>query len=874
MLGGFLGLIGLSAIAGILVTATVTPAIAVSGYAASSAISLFDSLPGYLEVDRPMEPTTIYASTTGDSDEDYYELASFYDQNREPVEYDEVSPQIYDAVLSSEDPRFYEHGGVDLIGTSRALISNTLSENTQGGSSISQQYVKNVQVQACEREAEDDEERIECYNEAIDSTGTDGYKRKLQEMRYAITIEQEYSKEDILLGYLNLANFGGITYGIEAAAQYYFGVSAKDVSLSQAATLAGMVQNPNTYRIDRPEGSTTNSSGDAVNSKEDGYALTLDRRNYVLNRMLTEGVITQEEHDKAREEGIEPNISPSQQGCAAAAGTAYFCEYVKNTILYDDRYDAAFGDTLEERSDLLTRGGLEVYTTLDNDLQWQAQQTMQNHVPSEVEGLDLGGATVQLDPKTGNVLSMAQNTRFNETESSGPDESALIYAADSQHGGGSGFSAGSTYKMFTIIDWLENGRSANEVLDGRAGQTLPFTCNGAPAASYTTQRTDNFAGAGGQVDTVRDFTGLSLNTGFYAMASQLDICEIHEVAARMGVTLGDGKPLTGMSGYDGAFSIVGSANIAPIDIASAYATVANGGVRCEPTAILGVTDAGGDELEMPDEQCEQVLDANIAATTAFTMSRVMEGGQTGSSANVGDGIATFGKTGTHQWIQSWMVQSTTNVATAAWIGNATGGDPTREGGQGDLFSNWAPNGSRLSDLRYVVSRENQAAANAKYGGEAFPEPDSNLTQVVEKDVPNVAGMSPDDAIATLQAEGFRGVVGSEGPGEQDKGRVESTDPSGTAPAGSLITLNISDGKGVVTVPDVTGMSAADAASEIFSEGLRAELSCKQAKDVDGRRVTHTEPSAGSQVSDEATVKVFYEATKCGLKGRENDGDDD
>src|SRR5690606_34981575 len=139
VLGGLLGLVGLSAIAGILVTATVTPAIAVSGYAASSAISLFDSLPGNLQIDRPMEPTTIYAQK-GDGSGEYYELASFYDQNREPVEYNQVSPYVYDALLSTEDPRFFEHGGVDLIGTGRALLSNAVSESTQGGSSISQQY--------------------------------------------------------------------------------------------------------------------------------------------------------------------------------------------------------------------------------------------------------------------------------------------------------------------------------------------------------------------------------------------------------------------------------------------------------------------------------------------------------------------------------------------------------------------------------------------------------------------------------------------------------------------------------------------------------------------------------------------------------------
>ncbi len=891
MLGGLLGLVGLSAIAGILVTATVTPAIAVSGYAASSAISLFDSLPGALQVDRPMEPTTIYAKNGGD-DDGYYELASFYDQNREPVEYDEVSQTLYDAILSSEDPRYYEHGGVDLIGTTRAILSNAVSDNTQGGSSISQQYVKNVQVEACERTAEGDEERAECYNDAVVSDGTEGYKRKLQEMRYAITIEQEYSKEQILLGYLNLANFGGTTYGIEAAAKRYFSTSAKDLSLSHAATLAGIVQNPNTYRIDLEDGSTVDADGNPINSAEDGYALTLDRRNYVLTRMLNEGVITQEAYDEAYEQPIEPKLTYRDEGCAAAEGSAYFCQYVKNTILNDDRYDDAFGETDDERGDLLTRGGLEIYTTLDSDLQAQAQQTMANNVAQDVESMRLGSTTVQLDTHTGNILSMAQNTKFSETGNRVTGETSVVFAGDDDHGSSTGFSAGSTYKMFTIIDWLENGRSANEILDGRAGQSLSFTCNGAPIPSYTTNPRDNFNGDGGRVDTVRNFTGLSLNTGFYAMASQLDVCEIHGVASRMGITLGDGTPLEDFSGYTNYFSVVGSANIAPIDMAAAYAAVANGGIRCEPTAILRVVDAGGEELEMPDEQCERVLDENVAATTAYTMSRVMEPGQTGFSANVGDGIATFGKTGTHEDMQSWMVQTSTNVTTAAWVGNWTVVFPSEEdfnsntawwyadkvdlttGAETPHMDNLFTRG--LANLRYTISRENQAAANAKYGGDAFPEPDPNLTQVIEKSVPNVSGMSVDEATSVLNGEGFRVRVGEEIPGNQDKGLVEGTSPSGTAPAGSLVTLQISDGKGAIDVPDVTGMTPAQASRALFDEGLSpnfADNACSESNGVSRATVTRTDPGAGTQLPEGANISIYWEAPSCDGDDPDDDGDE-
>src|SRR6188472_3038771 len=226
--GGLFGLVGLSVAAGVLITATVTPAIALTGAAATSAITMFDNLPSVLDIDKLMLPTTLYAKTPEGAD---VELAQFYDQNRSPVVFDEVNPVMYDAILSSEHPRFYQHGGVDLIGTSRALVQNVRGGGeTQGGSSISQQYVKNILIQRCERDAATSEELLNCWTEATTAAGTDGIQRKLQEMRYAIALEQKYSKNDILLGYLNIANFGGRTYGIDAAARYYFGVAAKDLS--------------------------------------------------------------------------------------------------------------------------------------------------------------------------------------------------------------------------------------------------------------------------------------------------------------------------------------------------------------------------------------------------------------------------------------------------------------------------------------------------------------------------------------------------------------------------------------------------------------------------------------------------------------------
>ncbi|RZI93217.1 MAG: glycosyl transferase family 51, partial [Microbacterium sp.] len=279
VLGGFLGLIGLSTVAGILITATVTPAIAVSGYAASSAITMFDNMPNYLKIEKLMLPTSLYKKN---ADDKWVRMAQFFDQNRIPVEYDDVATVMYDAILSSEDKNFFSHGGVDLVGTVKALAGNATGSDTRGGSTITQQYVKNVLQQNCESKAKNEDEVAQCYRDTTVNKGTEGYQRKLQEMRYAIQLEQEYDKSDILVGYLNIASFGGTVYGIGAAAQYYFGTTAKKLTIAQAATIAGMVQEPNTFRIDRPKGSWTDKNGEAHNSKADGYADTLERRNYVL----------------------------------------------------------------------------------------------------------------------------------------------------------------------------------------------------------------------------------------------------------------------------------------------------------------------------------------------------------------------------------------------------------------------------------------------------------------------------------------------------------------------------------------------------------------------------------------------------------------
>ncbi|WP_159500888.1 transglycosylase domain-containing protein [Microbacterium sp. 18062] len=861
VLGGLAGLVGLSAVAGVLITATVTPAIAVTSTAASSAIELFDNMPNYLEITEGMQPSTIvYTDGAGQQQE----LATFYEQNRSPVTYDQVATVMYDAILSSEDPRYYEHGGVDLIGTVRALLSNLEgSSSTQGGSSISQQYVKNILIQQCEWDATSDEEKQACFVAATNSDGTEGIERKLQEMRYAIQLEQEYSKNEILLGYLNIANFGGVTYGIDAAARYYFGVSAAELNLSQAAILAGVVQNPNTYRIDQP-GSEANGEADGVLEEGrlptldrllaegtiteeqyiaagDGYTSTKGRQIYVLDRLLDDGKITQEQHDAAVVEPITPNITNPTQGCGASVAP-YFCQYVVSVV----RNDPAFGETRDERQAALRRGGLTIYTTLNIDLQNTAATVMAELAPASVEGMKFGAATVNVETSTGRILSITQNTQFSESADAGEGYSSLVYAGNRQFGSSDGFNAGSTFKLFTLVDWLEQGHSVNEVLNGRNRifQRMTNSCAG-DWVNYANDRIGNFGGAGGYTGTPMQFTAASLNSGFLAMAEKLDLCDIGNVATKMGVTLGTGDPVPMTS----AGEVIGSEAVSPLAMAGAYATIANNGVYCQPQAIDRVTDADGNELPKPERTCSPVISPEVAATAAYALRGVMNGG-TGGAANTNDGTQLIGKTGTHEQKQTWMIESSTTVTTAAWAGTVEGEANIQAQG--------------LASIRYTLARTIQRTANELYPGGTFPDPAANLTKTVMTAVPNVVGMTIAQAQSTLEDAGFSVTVGDAVDSDAATDVVAAQNPSGQAAGGSTITINPSNGQGG-TVPSVSG-TVQNAQQQLAAAGFTnvALGSCTandQLSDND-TRATGTSPAAGTAANKGTQVTIDYQRKAC------------
>lgn len=839
-LGGVLGLVGLSAVAGLLVTASVTPVLAMTGIAGSQALTIFEDLPANLDVTAPMEQSTIYATA---ADGSAVELASFYEQNRVPVTFEQINPVVFDAVLSSEDKGYYTHGGVNVGATAKALVDNLRGTSDRGASTITQQYVKNVLIQECEQDADPAsgtyaDDLQQCWLDATNASGSKGIERKLQEMRYALQIEKEYSKNDILLGYLNIANFGGTVYGIESAANYYFSTTAANLTVAQAATIAGMVQNPNQYRIDRPNGTWTDDDGVAHNTAADGYADTLERRHYVLGRMLTDGKITQAQYDEAEATPITPAITAPTQGCVAAndiARSAYFCEYVKSVVLNDP----AFGDSPEARRDLLRQGGLKIYSTMNIDIQNAGAQAMLETVPGNYDNQYFGAAGVSLETTTGRVLAITQNTTFSETVQGDQAYTSLVFATDKAHGGSNGFSVGSTYKLFTLIDWLEEGHSVRETLNGSNRVFQNFKCGDDRIRNNT--KIQNFGNQGGYTGTVMKFTADSLNSGYLAMAEKLDLCKINAVADRMGVTLSNGGKTT--DDPAAPYDILGPKYISPLAMAGAYATVANNGIYCTPKSIDRVVDAAGNELPVPESKCSQVISPEVANTAAFALQGVMNGGGTGNKANTNDGTPLLGKTGTHEKWGTMMIESSTKVTTAIWVG--------RSQGQASILGQRA-NGVALNEMRYKLARVMQRAANDIYGGDAFPQPDANLSKQVLTDVPNVVGMDTATATATLQNADFQVVVGPavDGPAGDV---IVAQDPQGQAPSGATVTISPSNGQGA-SVPDVTGQSKTAAGSALFAAGFTS-ISFDNSCNPNGAVVASTNPAANTAANKSTPITV-------------------
>ena len=666
---------------------------------ATTAVVVVVNLPDDLSIGRLSQKSNVYATS---SDGSSYLLASFYDQNRVEVSSESISQYVKDAATSGEDPGFYEHGGINIWGSLTGAAITLFTGDVRGGSSITQQYVKNVLVQECEV-LSDDDERMTCYDAATETSPW----RKLKEMSLAVGLEKKYSKDDILRQYLNITGFGGSVYGIEAAASYYFNTTAAALTLPQAASLVAIVNNPVKFQLDDPE-STTNGAAN-------GYAANRERRDYILGEMLKSEKISKSDHDAAISAPIEPTITEPSTGCRTAGGSAYFCDLVLRTL----RNDPAFGEDADTRLANFRLGGYNVYTTLDPELQRAAEATMAENVPQTFEDWDVGGVISSVGVGTGRVLAMTQNKAYSQDPAdTGANYTGINYNTDLDQGGSNGFQTGSTYKVFTLAEWLSQGKS----LDDSVGSwerddwgTFEDSCNGPQDYGEGFAPVNDSSSDDDSYYTPLESTIDSINTGFIGMAKELDLCGIRKTAEAFGVHRADGGALE-----QGASAVLGTNEIAPLTMAAAYAGIANNGVTCTPVVIDRVTGPDGAELPAPQSSCSQSVTPEVAAAMSYAMQRVMTRGSGSPSYYETDPeVPMIGKTGTtDENRDTWMAGASTKVATVVGVVNVSGvGEDQRE----TFFEN-----GLAATARHRMWPAMMSVANEKFGGDEFTEPPRNL----------------------------------------------------------------------------------------------------------------------------------------------------
>ena len=695
-LSALLAFFAVAAIAGTLIACLITPAVAIAGSATKQQITTFQSLPGSLDITPLDQKARIYAK----SGKKQVLLASFFSQNRDIVKWEDIPATVKNATLAAEDIRFYQHGPVDPSGIARALVSNLMHKDIQGASTISQQYVKNVCVQQAEAIVDAKKSRT-AYDACIDRS----YNRKIREMRLAIGLEKKYDKDQILLGYLNIANFGGRTYGIEAAAQYYYDTSAKDLDIGQAATLISIVNNPEEYRLD----------------KKANLAGAEGRRNHVLSVERQYEMITEAEYQKYSTARITTKITPPSTGCDSAGAAGFFCAYVVKTILTSKQ----FGKDEPERLANLNTKGWKIYTTLNLDLQKKAQKVMNTYVPMKSDQLDIGGAAVSLQVGTGRVLSMVQNKVYDATGAKYRKDfkySAVNFNVSEKLGAGGGFQPGSTFKAINLIGWLESGHTINQVVNGNA-RPIPFsnyTACGQTLGGKTYEFKNDSPSDKGNMD-VQEATARSVNGAFLSMAEEQDLCKMRDIAESMGAVNARGGRLV----PEPSMAIGVSRSIAPIGMAQVFSTIANKGVTCQAIGIDKIVDSDGKSISVPGANCKRTVPANVAIAAGYDLHNVFTRGTMGGDNFISNGKFQFGKTGTTDDAKdTWAIGSSTKVTTAVWVGNRLGSVSLRTVYGGPACTN-QPN--RFAEKRHCVFQGIQSAMLAAYGGAStWPTPEAQF----------------------------------------------------------------------------------------------------------------------------------------------------
>ena len=623
----------LSVLGGVLAAALVLPIVAATGIVVRNAADKFTTLS--VNASSLPERSAIY-----DRDGRLITYVYGVDQgpgmtysgiDRQSVTYAQISKAMLVSIVAIEDDRFWQHGALDFKGTVRALVNDLEHKPVQGGSTLEQQYVKNVLIlQSLDDPA------------AQQAATANNLGRKLDQLRMAVNIANTMTKPEILAGYLNDSYYGSGAWGIEAAAETYFGTTAAKLTLLQAATLAGIVENPSLY--------------DPLTNP----AMALERRNTVLARISQTNPQTLKPADALALEAHKLGLHPSriQSGCSAptvGTGNGFYCDYVMHTLLLD----AQLGATTAARAKLLATGGLKIYTTLSPKDQSAATKAVNYVLPASSKTYNPAhnaATEVLIQPGTGKVLAIAEDRAYG----TGPGQTEVDYAVNTQYGGGEGVQTGSSSKLFTLVTAIEQGVPFGFQLTVPGVDTVGtyYNCAGQPVGvSKSTPQPGffdvaNAEGPGTSTDSLYTGTVKSINVFYAHLEQQVGLCNTIKTAADMGLTRADGRSLFQADGQGQlpaddlpAFTL-GVVAVSPMSMAAAYAVPASGGIYCKPVVLTKIVNDDGKSLPVPSAGCHRAIPVRTAQAVNYILQGVLTfPGGTGGGLSLANYQAA-GKTGT------------------------------------------------------------------------------------------------------------------------------------------------------------------------------------------------------------------------------------
>ncbi|QKT06026.1 penicillin-binding protein [Gordonia sp. X0973] len=774
-------------VSGVLVAGLLFPIAGGLGVASNRAAAAMENVSSELLNGNVPEVTTM-TDVTGRP------IAFLYDQYRFQVGFNDIAPDMIRAIVSIEDRRFFDHDGVDWKGTIRAALRNSSSgEVQQGASTLDQQYIKNYQLFVLAK--------TEAEKQAATATTP---ARKLREVRMALTMEQsmeaqarrerglgpteakQEAKKQIVTRYLNTVPFGNNAFGIEAAAQTYFGIPAKDLRVEQAALLAGMVQSSTALNpYTNPQGAT-------------------ERRNLVLDQMINNFPNRREELENAKKLplGTLPQPKTVPQGCISAGNSGFLCDYALKFLAENGM----------SRNTVL-RGGYTIRTTLDPAVQRSTVAALQSYSSPNAEGVAQVSSVIRPGSKSHDLVAMGSSRnyglRLKQGETVQPQPFSLV-----------GDGAGSVFKVFTVATALEKGIPSTSVIPVPA--TLAVTgmgnsggTNGCPESYYCVKNDGKYPAS----MTLQNALAQSPNTAFVKLLQRVGVSPTVDMAVRLGLR---SYTVPGSSGF-GDKSIatyvkqgnLGSFTLGPfavnaLELSNVAATLASGGTWCPPNPIAGISkvkrDRYGNLIIGPDgkpavatvpfapPKCEQVVDKNLAHAMANLLSKDDQGGGTAAAAARGSGwgLPLSSKTGTTEAHRSSAFLGFTNNLAAAVYAYNDGptpaelcSGPLRQCGYGNLYGGSEPARTWFAAMGPVAS---------KFGPTFLPpNPPEYMMGSPRGRVPNVTGLPASEATARLQRAGFQ-VTQLEASSSRPKGSVVFTAPSDSAMPGSTITIYVSDGK--------------------------------------------------------------------------------